>query len=55
MWQRRTTLEKVLLSFYLLFGAVAVVSLVTYFIIKNDAGKPISNKKNCIQLHQVFR
>lgn len=40
MWQRRTTLEKVLISFYLLAVAVAVTSLVAYvIIIKQDAGK----------------
>lgn len=33
VWQRRTTLEKVLLSFYVILGVIVVTSLVFYFII----------------------
>lgn len=48
MWQRRTTLEKVLITFYLLVGAVAVTSLVAYVIIKHDAGKHHIRDNNAI-------
>lgn len=40
MWQRRTTLEKVLISFYLILGVLVLTSLVTYFAVFNrNAGK----------------
>lgn len=40
IWQRRTTLEKVLLSFYVILGAIAVTSFVAYpFVFNQSAGK----------------
>lgn len=40
IWQRRTTLEKVLLSFYIILGTIALTSLVIYFVVFNQsAGK----------------
>ncbi|XP_055296410.1 neprilysin-2-like isoform X2 [Sitodiplosis mosellana] len=49
VWQRRTTLEKVLLTFYVILGAIAVTSLVFYFIVFNgSAGMALCFTSGCI-------
>ncbi|XP_031626240.1 neprilysin-2-like isoform X3 [Contarinia nasturtii] len=49
-WQRRTTLEKVLLSFYVVLGAIIVTSLVFYFIVfdQSAGNKGLCYSTGCI-------